>query len=77
MPCAGARVEQPAIRLVRPMQKEFIVVGGILMNWGNAIYKMSEEQLLHECMPQSNGFMNPQRVKATYQQLRQEASRLN
>lgn len=73
MPCAGARVEEPAIRLVRPMQMEYMTIGMILTTYGNNIYKMSEDQFLHECMTQSNGSMNPQRVKAIYQQLRQEA----
>lgn len=73
MPCAGARVEQPAIRLVRPMQMEYMTIGMILTTYGNNIYSMSEDQFLHECMTQSNGSMNPHRVKAIYQQLRQEA----
>lgn len=65
--------EAPAIRLVRPMQIEYIVVGGILTNWGNAVYEVSEDYFLKECMKKSNGSMNPQRVKAIYRQLREEA----
>ena len=66
-------MEQPAIRLVRPLQTEYIVVGGLLMNWHNTIYTLTEEQFVGECMRKSHGSMNPNRVREIYKELMEEA----
>lgn len=65
--------EEPAIRLFRPMQIEYITVGTILSNWKNYLYTSTEEEFIHKCMLLSNGSMNPDRVKAIYKQLMNEA----
>lgn len=65
--------EEPAIRLVRPLQVEYLVVGMILTNWGNYIYKATEEEFLKKCMMMSQGSMNPNRVKEIYKNLMEEA----
>lgn len=62
-----------AIRLVRPMQAEYITVGHVLRWYANDFYDISEEQFVKDCMVKSNGSMNPNRVKAIYHQLREEA----
>lgn len=64
---------QKAIRLVRPLQIEYIIVGGFLTNWQNAIYSLTEKQFVGECMRLSGGSMNPVRLKEIYKQLMDEA----
>lgn len=66
-------MEDPAIRLVRPMQTEYMVVGTILNNWGKYLYRSTEEEFLMKCMTLSHGSMNPDRVKAIHRQLMQDA----
>jgi len=66
-------MEDPAIRLVRPMQMEYMVVGTILNNWGKYLYRSTEEEFLMKCMTLSHGGMNPDRVKAIHRQLMQDA----
>lgn len=65
--------EAPAIRLVRPMQTEYMIVGFVLTNWKNYFYQATEEEFVAKCMTLSNGSMNPNRVKEIYKQLREEA----
>lgn len=65
--------EAPAIRLVRPMQTEYMIVGFVLTNWKNYFYQATEEEFVSKCMTLSCGSMNPNRVKAIYKQLREEA----
>lgn len=62
-----------AIRLVRPLQTEYMIVGGFLMNWQNAVYNLTEDQFVGECMRLSGGSLNPIRIKTLYQQLMEEA----
>lgn len=69
LPC----IEAPAIRLVRPMQMEYITVGKVLRWWAQDFYRITEEQFVSHCMKESGGSMNPGRLKAIYSQLRQEA----
>lgn len=65
--------EDPAIRLVRPLQIEYKTVGTILNNWGNYLYQSTEEEFLDKCMKLSNGSMNPVRARTIYNQLMSEA----
>ena len=69
--------DEPAIRLVRPLQIEYIIIGGILMNYQNEIYTMSEDQFIKLAMTKSNGSMNPNRVKLIFALLMQEAGLTN
>ena len=70
LPCT---INAPAIRLVRPMQTEYMVVGKILDQWKEYLYMTDEQQFLHMCMKHSNGSMNPARIRAIYKQLMEEA----
>lgn len=65
--------KDPAIRLVRPLQIEYITVGMILKNWGEYFYQSTEKEFVDKCMKLSNGSMNPIRVKTIYNQLMHEA----
>lgn len=62
-----------AIRLVRPMQNEYIVVGGFLNEIHNLVYELTEEQFVADCMKRSNGSMNPNRLREIYRELMKEA----
>lgn len=73
MPCKGSRPVEPVLRPQRPMQAEFMIVGGFLTNWQNAIYKLTEEQFVGECMRLSNNQLDPQRVALIYRSLMKEA----
>lgn len=64
---------EPAIRLVRPLQMEYITVGKILLLWGNYFYKSTEHEFVTKCMQLSNGSMNPVRLRTIYNQLMSEA----
>ena len=66
-------MEHTPIRLVRPLQTEYIVVGGFLMNWQNAIYNLTESQFVGECMRLAGGSLNPNKLKQIYNQLMDEA----
>ena len=70
LPCSA---EAPAIRLVRPMQMEYITVGTVLKWWAQDFYRITEKEFVDHCMKESNGSMNPDRVRAIYRQLREEA----
>lgn len=67
----------PPIRLVRPLQIEYIILGGILMNYQNEIYSMTEDQFIGLAMKKSNGSMNPNRIRLVYVQLMEEAGLTN
>jgi hypothetical protein len=65
--------DDPAIRLVRPMQMEYKVVGLILHSWENYLYKSTEEEFIARCMQLSYGSMNPDRLRAIHKQLMNDA----
>lgn len=67
------QTDHPAVRLVRPMQMEYITVGYVLRNLAYDFYSMTEKQFVLMCMEKSNGSMNPQRCQAIYKQLMDEA----
>lgn len=67
------REEQPAIRLVRPMQIEYMIVGFVLNQWKEYLYKSTEKEFVAKCMTLSHGSMNPDRIKAIHKQLMEEA----
>lgn len=66
-------MNEPAIRLVRPMQMEYITVGYVLRNLAYDLYRITEKQFVDMCMEKSNGSMNPQRCRAIYKHLMDEA----
>lgn len=70
LPCF---TDAPAIRLVRPMQMEYITVGKVLRYWAQDFYRISEKLFVDHCMKESGGSMNPHRVRAIYKQLMDEA----
>ena len=70
MPSLGS--ETPAIRLVRPMQMEYQTVGYVL-RYEKSVYTMTDKEFVIACMVHSNGSMNPNRCKAIYSQLMDEA----
>ena len=65
--------DYPAIRLVRPLYTEYIIVGKVVRSLSNDLYKMPENSFVDECMKASGGSMNPQRLKLIYKQLMEEA----
>lgn len=65
--------EHPAIRLVRPMQMEYLTVGKVLRWLAYDFYRITEKEFVDHCMNESHGSMNPDRLKAIYRQLREEA----
>lgn len=64
--------EEPAIRLYRPMQIEYMTVGYIL-RYEESVYTMTEDRFVRCCMFYSHGSMNPQRAQAIHRQLMEEA----
>lgn len=70
LPCT---INMPAIRLVRPLQIEYITIGKVVRWWGPDLYRMTEDQFVNHCMKESNGSMNPVRLRTIYNQLMQEA----
>lgn len=65
--------KDPAIRLVRPLQMEYLTVGLILQSWQKYLYQSTEEEFVKRCMQLSNGSMNPVRLRTIYNQLMSEA----
>lgn len=66
-------IEAPAIRLVRPMQMEYLVVGKVIRWLSYDLYRITEKEFVDHCMRESHGSMNPNRLKAIYKQLMDEA----
>jgi len=66
-------IDEPAIRLVRPLQMEYLTVGLILQSWQKYLYQSTEEEFIKRCMQLSNGSMNPVRLRTIYNQLMSEA----
>lgn len=67
-------MDEPAIRLVRPLQMEYIAMAGLMNIYGgNAIYSMSEAEFLRSMMRISSGSLSPKRVKELFHQLMDEA----
>ena len=60
-------------RLVRPLQQEYIVVGTVLKWWAQDFYRITEKEFVDYCMKQSNGSMNPVRLRTIFNQLMNEA----
>lgn len=65
--------DEIAMRAYRPMQIEYMTVGKILRYLAYDFYKTTQKQFVIMCMEESNGSMNPDRCKAIYTQLMDEA----
>lgn len=70
LPCT---INEPAIRLVRPLQMEYMTVGKVVRWWGKDFYRITEQAFVDHCMKESNGSMNPVRLRTIYNQLMSEA----
>lgn len=70
LPCT---INEPAIRLVRPLQIEYMTVGKVIRYWGNDFYKITEQQFVDQCMKESGGGMHPLKLIGIYHQLMSEA----
>lgn len=60
-------------RAHRPMQIEYITVGGIFLLWGKEFYNKTQKEFVDECISLSKGTMHPDRCKALYKQFMDEA----
>ena len=65
--------EQPAIRLVRPLQQEYMTVGYIVSLYGNTFYTLTLDDFLYLAMSHSNHSLNPSKLKLIYLKLMEEA----
>ncbi len=65
--------EQPAIRLVRPLQQEYMTVGYIVSLYGNSFYTLTLDDFLYLAMSHSNHSLNPSTLKLIYLKLMEEA----
>lgn len=63
----------PAIRLVRPLQQEYMTVGYILSLYGSEFYKMPLNEFVHLAMTHAHGSLNPSNLKLIYLKLMEEA----
>lgn len=73
MYCEGEVTDDPAIRLVRPLYTEYIIVGKVVRSLAHDLYKTSENSFVDECMKASGGSMNPNRLREIYRELMEEA----
>jgi hypothetical protein len=64
---------EPAIRLVRPLQQEYMTVGYILSLYGNSFYTMTLNDFVHLAMTHAHGSLNPSNLKLIYLKLMEEA----
>lgn len=64
---------EPAIRLVRPLQQEYMTVGYIVSLYGNTFYTLTLDDFLYLAMSHSNGSLNPNTLKLVYLKLMEEA----
>jgi len=64
---------EPAIRLVRPLQQEYMTVGYIVSLYGNSFYTLTMDDFLYLAMSHSNGSLNPNSLKLIYLKLMEEA----
>lgn len=65
---------KPAIRLVRPLQTEYVTMANIFMTIGkDGIYEIPETKFVDLFMRHSNGAADPMRGKEIYEHLMKEA----
>jgi hypothetical protein len=64
---------EPAIRLVRPLQQEYMTVGYIVSLYGNTFYTLTLDDFLYLAMSHSNHSLNPSKLKLIYLKLMEEA----
>lgn len=60
-------------RAVRPLQYEYVVLGGILKDLGEDLYATTRRDFLSLCMLRSRGAVNPHRIERVYDELMREA----
>jgi hypothetical protein len=64
---------EPAIRLVRPLQQEYMTVGYIVSLYGNTFYTLTMDDFLYLAMSHSQHSLNPSNLKLIYLKLMEEA----
>lgn len=67
-------MDEPAIRLVRPIQMEYITMSKFFGVYGEkGIYTMTQKEFVNIFMRMSSGSVNPYRAKEIYKLMMDEA----